>query len=822
LSFEQAPVPLFGLGAKPSHRPDPKNYSAGKSPTFRISATPASKPTNASRTAIMPKENKHSRGRREEKKEKKRKRDKGEDETQESSKRRKSEEADPAEDVEFTGQDNAEPVQDEEAAASERPFYGMLEDEEQEYFRRADELLELNDFPSEEERGLFLANVYREADGKELKIACSQSCSRLMERLILLSSVEQKKKLFEKFAGNFQHLIQHRFASHCCETLFIQSAPVVTQELTADTKKKTEEEGEGEEKDVTMESLFLQTLDELEGQMTFLLTDRFASHTLRVLMVILSGRPLEKAPTTSMLQSKKKEKIVVGNMESAPTELSLNKRAVPESFKFAVEKILSDTVATMDTSFIRILATHPTGNPTLQLLLELEFTNAKSKKGTEKSIISALLPDDITTDGSDSSVFINGIIYDAIGSRLLETICAYAPGKLFKQIYNSTFKDRIAGLARNEISSYVVIRVLQRLSKEDLEEAVEQITPQILGLVQRSRTVIIKTLIERCHARKATKSVEALTEAIASAYDSDPATLVLKMACINDIDALIKATTAPPPSEEAAPEATSDDSKEKPKKSTPNTLKLTPQQTHGSLLAQALLSIPGPPTILLQTSLLAQSPSTLLALSLYTPTSHIIQASLLPTPTNATFRRKLINTLLFPPSFPGPDPLLMLSLSPSGSHTLDSILKSTASSNSLFTLTERIAQRLTTHEYDLRESWTGRIVWRNWMCDLFRRKRGEWVNKVKALGAESVPVSEQVLPEEKTEGESKGKGKKDNKQKGGRNGKVDEGGKKKSAIELAREKFAAKKAGKSGAGGGFKGKGSGHGTGANQVQKIGA
>jgi nucleolar protein 9 len=673
----------------------------------------------------------------------------------------------------------------------------MLEDDEQEYFRRADELLELNDFPSEEEQTLFLANVYREADGKELKLACSQSCSRLMERLILLSAPVQKKKLFEKFAGNFSHLVQHRFASHCCEMLFIQSAPVVTQELTADSYREVEKD-EDEEKDVSMESLFLQTLDELEGNMTFLLTDRFASHTLRALMVILSGRPLEKASTRSLIQSKKKEKIGVGNLDLTPTELSLNKRSVPESFQFAVEKIISDTVATMDTSFIRILATHPTGNPTLQLLLELELTNPTSKKGTEKTIISALLPDDITTEGSDSSVFINGILYDPIGSRLLETICTYAPGKLFKQIYRSTFKDRIAGLARNEISSYVVIRVLQRLSKEDLEEAVTQIKPQILGLVQRSRTVIIKTLFERCHARGAKKSVEALTEVMASAYDSDPATLVLKMACIDDIEALIPAA----PSEEAEAKAEEAES-EKSKKASPQSPKPTPQQTHGSLLAQTLVSIPGVPTTLLQNSLLAQSPQALLALSVYPTTSHIIQSALSPSPTNTTFLRKLLNTLISPP-----DSILTLALSPTGSHALDAILKSTASTSSLFTLTERIALSLSSHEHELRESWTGRIVWRNWMLDLFNRKRGEWVNKAKALGAESIPSEAVIEAEEDDNVKGKRKGKKGGKAKGQE--------KKKSAIELAREKFAAGKPAKSG--GGFKGKG----TGANQVQQIDA
>ena len=84
---------------------------------------------------------------------------------------------------------------------ADRPFFGMLDDEEQEYFRKADEMLELNSFADPEERDLFLANVYREAEGKELKLANSQSCSRLMERLIQLSSPHQLKKLFQKFNG---------------------------------------------------------------------------------------------------------------------------------------------------------------------------------------------------------------------------------------------------------------------------------------------------------------------------------------------------------------------------------------------------------------------------------------------------------------------------------------------------------------------------------------------------------------------------------------------------------------------------------------------
>jgi nucleolar protein 9 len=88
-----------------------------------------------------------------------------------------------------------------EPNGQDRPFYGLLDEDEQEYFRRADDVLELNQFQDPKERDLFIANVFREADGKELKMACSQSCSRLMERLIYLSAPAQLKLLFRKFSN---------------------------------------------------------------------------------------------------------------------------------------------------------------------------------------------------------------------------------------------------------------------------------------------------------------------------------------------------------------------------------------------------------------------------------------------------------------------------------------------------------------------------------------------------------------------------------------------------------------------------------------------
>ena len=146
----------------------------------------------------MPKEHR-KRGRREERK---RKREE-EDDQAATSKRQKSEDAAEVEII-VDGDDQAGRQADHLEYASRRselPFYGLLSEDEQEYFKRADSMLELNQFADPAERNLFLANVYTEASGKELKIANSQSCSRLMERLILLSTPPQLKNLFRQFSG---------------------------------------------------------------------------------------------------------------------------------------------------------------------------------------------------------------------------------------------------------------------------------------------------------------------------------------------------------------------------------------------------------------------------------------------------------------------------------------------------------------------------------------------------------------------------------------------------------------------------------------------
>ncbi|KAI0813524.1 pumilio-family RNA binding repeat domain-containing protein [Xylaria sp. FL0064] len=604
---------------------------------------------------------------------------------------------------------------------SEPEFFGMLSDQEQEYFRSVDEQLDIDNFPSQEERQLFLASVFAEAQGKELKLACSQSCSRLMERLILMSNTRQKKKLFEQFSSHFLALVQHRFASHCCETLFLQSAPIVTRELGGERDDMPGDDEDRDEKPLPyMEELFLLALDELEGRLSFLLTDRFASHTLRVLLLILSGRPLDQVQTKSLVHSKKKEKISAPWKFDSGTEVNSQLRAVPNSFNLATKKIIGDSVSGMSPTELRVLATHPTGNPVLQLLLELDITlNQKSAdESGEMTLLWRLLPGapaslkDATTPASD---FINSMLYDAIGSRLLETLIVHCPGKVFKVLYKQILQPRMHSFLRNDTACYPAICVLNRLSKEDLMGVVKQTIPEFSKLVALSRFNVIKALIERCQARQAYDEVKALTKRLIEECGDDAKLLVPRL-CL-------------PPSPEG----------EDKKQHEPLVKNRSAIVSHGSHLVTAMLAIPESPRKAIQASITALSKEQVLELATSSaPTSHVIVDALSTPSQNKIFHKTLVASLR--------PHVMELANSEHGNKVLSTIIAMPSRSEGIslpFHIKESIMTELGQHEQELRDSFIGRRIWRNWKGDLWRNRRVDWIAWAKEV--DSVP--EQKLPD---------------------------------------------------------------------------
>ena len=492
---------------------------------------------------------------------------------------------------------------------------------------------------------------------------------------------------------SFLHLVQHRFASHCCETLFTQAAPLVTEELTAalETEQK---QAESEDAPLSVEDLFLASLDELEGNLGYLMTDAFASHTLRVLLMVLAGRPIMDDYSKHLIKSKKAENIISAGLEPTPNSAIMRSRTVPNSFNRALDHMISSMVAGLDTTYLRALATHITGNPVLQLLIELELSRSgKTKAKDPASLFRKLLPDDPPHEGTESASFINGLLYDTVGSRLLETIIQFSPGKTFKSLYKSLFRERLGSLARNEIASYPAIKILERLSKEEVQYAVAQICPLIGTLIERSRTAVIKVLIERCHVREV--DTQPIVTAIQTSYSSEPAKALLKMLSLNSTKL----------------EGIAEDRQKEIEDQNVG-------KVHGSLLAQSMLAAPGPMRELIMEGLLAVDVPILLDIAKDRSGTHVLQNSLVSPDqeTSSKFRRITVQRLI--------PHAVDLAMDKTGSHVIDAVWK--ASSNLKYPR-EQIALELAKSESLLRLCPSGKAVWRNWKMDLFKRNKTQWM-----------------------------------------------------------------------------------------------
>ena len=459
---------------------------------------------------------------------------------------------------------------------------------------------------------------------------------------------------------------------------------MVTQELkAAATVSETEVH-------VSMENCFLFTVNELEPHLGFLMSDLFASHPLRVLLVVLSGMALASPDTTIMLQSKRKENVSIENDPSISIKDSA-RRLVPVSFHEAVDKILKSTLAFLDTTSIRALASQPIANPVLQLLLELELTRAGKQSAKDpQSLFHRLLPDDQPVDGTESAQFVQHLLYDRVGSRLLEVLITHAPGKTFKALYKGLFKDKLGTIAKNETAAFVVIKLIERLSRDDLESAVGQICHHIDTLIKRSRTAVIKILIERCRVREI--DTQPIADALQQFHGSQISRQLIDMLGVGF-------------------SATDNMSAERKKQLESQDV----GKIHASLLAQTMLQAPGPLRELFNNSLLGIPPPELKTLAKDRTASRVIQAALTCKDQSLKFRRQFVP--LFISLVPD------LAMDAVASHVVDALW---AGSSGLKFLRQRIAVELLSNETLLRESVPGRAVWRNWKMDLYKGGRTEW------------------------------------------------------------------------------------------------
>lgn len=620
------------------------------------------------------------------------------DEARQNVKRRRVEHQRHADGGQDSGDGDFTPLESgsqEPLAEDNSEFYGFLTQDEQAYYATVNTKITANDFDNDEDRENFIKAVHRESSGKELKLASSQSCSRYLERIILVSTPEQLLALLEKLSEGLTHLAQHRFGSHVLETLLAESVEYVrVPEKKRDSQDKTSS---------AFEACIIRAAKELEPNIGYLLTDRFGSHVVRSLVLVLSGEPLRDVSMQKILASKKKERVDTLARNSQVIEQS---HPVPKTFQTALSCLTAAAVSNLDSTSLRALATHPTGNPVLQLLLKLDLNSPdKGRNIGEDSLFQKLLAPDSFESDSEGVKLVAGLTYDPTGSHLIETVVEYAPGKTFKKLYKTVWKPRLASMAKHDAASYVVVKILRRIGKDDLAEARDTVLSVLSSLLENRRFIVIQTLVERCTTRGI--DLEGVAEAFRASPGKRDGSVLQSLLHLG----ASAETNAGADAADLTQEVRSD--------------------MHGSLLAQSLLEAPSV-NILIQDSILATGLNSIILMAKDPSASRVLQAALTSSASSSAFRKQLV------PKFY--NHLKDLATSASGSYLVESLWDGTSG---LHFVKERVASELWRHESELRESPFGRNVWRHWLMDLYIRRRGEWQARAKGQDVEqTVPERE--------------------------------------------------------------------------------
>lgn len=431
--------------------------------------------------------------------------------------------------------------EDGEDGDNQMSFFGLLDDQELEYFKQAESTLGVDAFGSPEERRGFVFSVFEETRGKELKLVTNHICSRLVERLILLANDKQILDLLKAFNGHFPELSKHKFASHVVETLLARAVPLVEREMLdpeflANLSNNSSEDEKNNDI-TTVESLFLYMVNEIKPTVKSMPQHPYASHFLRLLLLILAGKPIPSATEgKSALRSRRskaaRKKIIlggnsrsnVGNLddESSSTTTTTSSRhddeteerayQVPSSFGEALNEIINELVKDLDTTTAREMSIHPISSPVVQLILGIESDkiadiNKHKIKIPKDSLIATLLPyssdrykkkdvidieDEAEKEAKTKEIkeseeaYMEYLLSDAVGSHLLEVTIDKLPAKLTGRLADRYMVGRIGKLVRRQESgNYVVQALLRRLSgRKDvatkiLDELIEEIQQKL-------------------------------------------------------------------------------------------------------------------------------------------------------------------------------------------------------------------------------------------------------------------------------------------------------------------------------------------------------
>lgn len=556
-------------------------------------------------------------------------------------------------------------------------FFGLVDANELEYFKQAEQTLNINSFESDLDRQGFIHSVFEEAKGKELKLMTNQICSKLMERLLLGCSDDEVIQVMAAVAPFFTALAHQKYSSHVLETLLVRGAALVEKEQAG-----AEFEG-----DATTESLFEQIATQMIPETPKLMIHSYASHVLRLMLLVLAGKELPSTVVANLTLRSKKLKIARKMIEIKDNADFGRAYEVPLSFK-PLLKGICDQVASKaldDKTGLRELAINKVALPVLQLLIQVEGISNRDRP------IWHLIFEDGEVSEKEGS-FIEYLLSDSVGSHFLESCVKLelVRQRYIERLYRHYMQLRILKLSnRATLGVYIVQALLFRLKPREVELMLDELIPELPNLVNVAENAnldlaqkVIDALIARGNYRR-----DELISQLLEKFSANLLDLVLQL------DSLTLGNTR-------------DDWP-------------TAEERRRLLFLEKLIEYDSRFTRRVWQNLMELPTERFIQMCFHGVFSHVVEAALIVDPQETKqeqiMRKRFLLTFL--------GHVVALLCNSYGSHIVDKLWHFTV----LLTMfKDRFAQEMLLEQAKVKDSQYGRMVWKNWSMEQFVRRKLDW------------------------------------------------------------------------------------------------
>ncbi|KAG7096605.1 hypothetical protein E1B28_004022 [Marasmius oreades] len=399
---------------------------------------------------------------------------------------------------------------------SEAPF-GYVDADVKAYFRTVDTqirnwqdgeddaVVEEDQMDPNSEKRMFFNAALTEMTGKEKQLATDPDCSIVLERMAYSMNDFVRRVFLDSLSGSYELLVQHRFASHVCQTLFYVSFDTISRELNG-IFPSVPDSDKGELR--TMVQLILDICEELLPYLNSLMMNPFASHVVRVLLSLLCPAAFPTSEFQPNLRSKKSSawKSKQGHLSSLfsdskgkGNEVRLIK--VPPEFDAMARRFVTTTRAELGSNEVRALAASDVAGPCLTMLLHIEtlYQMADEENSLMDRMTVGAISESLKENPKDiqPSDYLGTLFRDPTSSHVLETIMTRVSDKPFSLLWNAYLKGKLPRLSVHPVANYVVAKSLERCNSSQLEEVYQELEGSWEKFITSSRTSVLRAAIQR-------------------------------------------------------------------------------------------------------------------------------------------------------------------------------------------------------------------------------------------------------------------------------------------------------------------------------------